>query len=320
MNLILKPFHGQAYLQNKIFTSCDDGKNIFYKLDKIMAKKGISIITADIKNPSEVDYYIFCDVPYPWEIRYWILLLKNQKKSILFCFESPIINPFSHLRFIQKLFKLVYSWEDANDLPVNVIKFYIPQTNKDLNVPKVSFNHKSFLIMVNSFKSSYPYFNILSRYKIDLYKTRLKAVNFFEKKIGNNFSLYGKGWSTDQYKSHRGYTDNKIQTLRHFKYCLCFENNPAPGYISEKIFDCFKAKCVPIYLGAPNICDYIPSSSFIDFRSFSNFDDLLFFLESISEKQYEKYLKSANKFMLLNSTQNIWFEDGFIKSFMQAMS
>ena len=40
------------------------------------------------------------------------------------------------------------------------------------------------------------------------------------------------------------------------------------GYISEKIFDCFFAGTVPLYLGAPDIEDYIPADTFIDLRQF----------------------------------------------------
>ncbi|KKQ75904.1 MAG: Fucosyltransferase [Candidatus Woesebacteria bacterium GW2011_GWB1_38_5b] len=310
MHLVLKPFHGKIYQKNGIFSSYD--KNIFYGIDKYLKKRGLNIVTADVTTPREADYYIFCDVPYPWEVKYWILLLKHLKKSILVCFESPIINPFSHLRFIQKLFKQVYSWEDSQNLPTNVIKFYIPQTNRDMNISPVKFTDKQFLVMINSFKSSHPFLNFLSRYKTDLYQERLRAIGFFESNLNNEFSLYGKGWPSGTYSSYRGYVKNKIRTLRMFKYSLCFENNPAPGYISEKIFDCFKAKCVPIYLGAPNIRDYIPESCFIDLRNFSNYQELLAFLKSISEANYERYLRSADKFLSNPKTIQTWFDPGFI--------
>ena len=36
------------------------------------------------------------------------------------------------------------------------------------------------------------------------------------------------------------------------------------GYVTEKIFDAFKAGCVPVYWGAENITKYVPAECFID--------------------------------------------------------
>lgn len=52
--------------------------------------------------------------------------------------------------------------------------------------------------------------------------------------------------------------EDKLGTLRHFRFALCFENCVFPGYVTEKVFDCFLSGCVPIYLGAPDITDFIP--------------------------------------------------------------
>ena len=41
-----------------------------------------------------------------------------------------------------------------------------------------------------------------------------------------------------------------------------------PGYMTEKIWDSFKAKTVPVYWGASNIEEYVPKNCFIDYRDF----------------------------------------------------
>lgn len=46
--------------------------------------------------------------------------------------------------------------------------------------------------------------------------------------------------------------DNKINYMSKFKFNLCPENSDYPGYVTEKIFDSFKAGCIPIYWGADN--------------------------------------------------------------------
>ena len=70
-----------------------------------------------------------------------------------------------------------------------------------------------------------------------------------------------------------------------------------PGLITEKIFDCFAAGTVPIYLGAPNITDYIPRSCFVDFRQFANYNNLYDYLANMSKGEYQKYLDAAKAFI-----------------------
>jgi hypothetical protein len=41
------------------------------------------------------------------------------------------------------------------------------------------------------------------------------------------------------------------------------ENSAARDYVSEKLYDAFTAGCVPLYMGAPNVNEYIPSPSAI---------------------------------------------------------
>jgi hypothetical protein len=106
--------------------------------------------------------------------------------------------------------------------------------------------------------------------------------------------------------------DNKIELLTGYKFCLCFENiTEVDGYLTEKIFDCFKAGCVPIYWGAENINQYIQQDCYIDFRQFRDYRKLLNFIENISEIEYSKYLKSISALMKDPSFQTRWFEYGF---------
>ncbi len=76
------------------------------------------------------------------------------------------------------------------------------------------------------------------------------------------------------------------------------------GYITEKIIDCFAAGCVPIYLGADNVTDYIPKECFIDKREFPSYRDLLRFLKSVSAEKHAAYLAAARKFLLSEPAQH----------------
>jgi len=51
----------------------------------------------------------------------------------------------------------------------------------------------------------------------------------------------------------------KIALMSTYKFCLAFENRCEEDYVSEKFFHALAAGCLPVYMGAPNIRDYLPS-------------------------------------------------------------
>jgi hypothetical protein len=48
------------------------------------------------------------------------------------------------------------------------------------------------------------------------------------------------------------FRDNKLAYLRLFKFNACPENSNYSGYVTEKLFDCLIAGCIPIYFGSHN--------------------------------------------------------------------
>lgn len=328
----LKPFNSKIYYKNKIF-EIESGHNIFFNFKKRIKKYGVSINTIDIKNKIPVDRYVYCDVPYPWEIDKWYKLVRNKERNVLFTFESPSVNPFSHFKVVHKLFKRVYAWNNHKVDGKKYFRLFIPQLNSVSEGGIRKFKEKKFLATVISNKSVPFLFKLFKPYTRDLYIERERAINFFENKIPFRFSLYGKGWDKPKpfslkekifgfkrHSSYKGEIKNKLRLLSSFKFCLAFENSSASGYITEKIFDCFKAGCVPIYLGAPDVEKYIPKSCFIDYRDFDGYGDLLYFLDSISERKYKGYIKKAQEFLKRETTLNRWFERSFEKTFLEAIS
>jgi len=336
MNILIKPIFGSVYKQNKFF-EVDNGDNIFFGFKDKLKKLGITINTIDVIVKDKVDRIVFCDMPFFWEIGYIVKLLLNKDKSILFCLESPVINPLSHRRFFYRFFSLVYTWNDRLVDNIRVRKFYSPVLNSNLNFRKISFGKKKLLCVINSnISTPYP-LRWLSPYKKVLYEERLKAINFFEKEIPSEFDLYGRGWDKSKkfslkeklfghkfYLSYRGSVPRnlnaKLDILSKYKFNLCFENCIADGYISEKILDCFKAHTIPIYLGAPNIGKYVPKNCFIDFRKFRDFSELINFLKGMNEETYSSYVNNAKKLLKKKDFRDKWFEDGFMKVFLEAIS
>jgi Glycosyltransferase family 10 (fucosyltransferase) C-term len=142
------------------------------------------------------------------------------------------------------------------------------------------------------------------------YVDRIKAIRYFSGH--SDFSLYGLGWD----KPIQGFGDEthkaalkaykgsipadvrcKREVMNGFKFAICFENCIFPGYITEKIFDCFLAGCIPVYFGAPDIADFVPSQSFIDFRQFGNFADLDQFLRGMTDSQARYFQEAAQAFL-----------------------
>lgn len=140
----------------------------------------------------------------------------------------------------------------------------------------------------------------------DLYNERLRAIS----ELGEDprFSLFGVGWSVPLpgWSSHlrgavaaafRGEVRDKDDCLRRFRFALCIENTAFPGYISEKIFDAFFAGTIPVYLGAPDIEQYVPAEAFIDMRRFSGYETLVSYLESLGSQDSKHYRETAQAFL-----------------------
>ena len=69
------------------------------------------------------------------------------------------------------------------------------------------------------------------------------------------------------------------------------------GYVTEKLFDCFYAGTVPIYLGANDIAQLIPANTYIDFRQFQTILELRNYLYSLSEEDIQQYRVAARVFL-----------------------
>jgi hypothetical protein len=161
----------------------------------------------------------------------------------------------------------------------------------------------------------------------ELYSERVKAIRWFESHAQANFTLFGNGWKVPQkrygrlgklqyrldkilpfllgksaFPSYRGPAQNKFEVLANARFCICFENaKDISGYITEKIFDCLFAGCVPIYWGEPHIEDIVPQACFIDFRQFLTsadpYRDLYEYLSKMTEQEYLVYQKAGSQFL-----------------------
>lgn len=142
------------------------------------------------------------------------------------------------------------------------------------------------------------------------YDVRLRAIVYFSR--FNDFDLYGRGWTrahaysappdlvrlaARRYVGELEGHEDKLRLLTRYRFALAIENTSFPGYITEKIYDCFYARCVPVYYGPPDIERFIPPETFVDLRRFRSLDHLNRHLRTMSEGSHRAKVEAAQAFL-----------------------
>lgn len=219
--------------------------------------------------------------------------------------ETSMIIPSNFDELFLQNFDIVGTWHDDYVDNQKYFKIYYPVALPMIDYI-VPFAEKKLCTLIAGYKKVLP----------QLYEERQKAIEFFERFHANEFDFYGKDWEKSRYTRYKTYKgkldfDKKIDCLKQYKFCICFENSRYPGYITEKIFDCFQAGCVPVYLGAPNVEQYIPRNCFISFTRFKNYKELYRYLSTMDEAVYDNYLSNIKEF--LNGQQAYFFTGSYYK-------
>src|SRR3989339_331199 len=303
----------KSFLKNELFNlksshNRDNCLYPYYLLKQYLSIKGISLNTYDYFNKNINEPYSLIFFDFPKNIDYYLKNYPNSDK-FLFIYESPIKNPANQIIENHKYFKKIFTW---NSIIVDNKKYFKLNYAMQIptNTPCVNFKNKKLCAAIFGHK--------LQSHKLELYSERINAIKWFQNNHLEDFDLYGEGWNKYYFKNklfhlnrfqfltkllkpnfpfYKGPVKSKIETYKNYKFALCFENAKFPNYVTEKIFDCFFARCVPIYLGAPNITTFIPQNTFIDKRQFKTYDELYNFLTNINEETYNKYLENIKNFI-----------------------
>jgi alpha(1,3/1,4) fucosyltransferase len=311
------------YNNNRIFDinskyNRDNAFHPFYTFKEQAKAKGIEVNTADLcLSNKEENILIFVDLH-----RNYKKIIKKYNainSSYLIIFESSPIRSINWETQNHKYFKKIFTW---NDSFIDNKKFFkINWTHKiPLSIPKnLEKKEKLCTLIAGNKKVSHP---------LELYSKRIESIRWFEKYHANEFDLYGIGWDefrtknkyfnfllsknrwmskpfAKNYPSYKGKIIDKKSILEKYKFSICYENvKNTPGYITEKIFDCFFAGCIPIYWGAPNILDHIPEECFIDKRKFASYESLYDFITTMTDETYLSYLNNIKNFL----TRCLWLK------------
>lgn len=145
----------------------------------------------------------------------------------------------------------------------------------------------------------------------ELYSKRIQAMSALAK-LGV-VDLYGRGWKRWWSRTscwlpywqnrrclmsiYQGECDSKYEVLSRYQFCLCFENMAMKGYVTEKLFDCLYVGTIPVYWGAPDIAELIPSATYIDARQFSSWQEMWGVLQKMNEDEIHARREAGRDFL-----------------------
>lgn len=285
---------------------------------------GVELSTYDRSRDKEYSTIIFPDMPNSSQFD-----LKSKsnigRDLYLVIFESELIKLENWDIDRHKYFTKIFTWNDSIVDGKKYIKYCWPNTiphNTHFN----NIKKNALCTMIAAHKQN--------KHPLELYSERVKAIRWFEKYHPEKFDLFGMGWNKyiftgklsylnkydfirklhkPKYPSYKGTVISKNDKLRNYKYSLCYENaRDISGYITEKIFDSFFAGCVPIYLGAPNVTDYIPPDTFIDKRQYPTYESLYKYLAEMSDSEYNGYQGNIQAF-LTSQQMHVYSAEKFVE-------
>lgn len=269
----------------------DHRLNAYYVMQKKFEENGDALHTVDMyDNLQDISCFLFFEYDKKWIIKLWKLGLSNRT---VYCNGEPeVVNPnncAAGYRGIKRYFPYILTWNDELVDNVRIFKRINPYF-VEVNRGTIPFNEKKLLTNISGNKKS--------THIKELYSERLKVIDFFEKYYPEMFEFYGVGWAKAGHPCYGGCPKKKAEVYHNFKFALSLENmRDVKGYVTEKILDCLTMGIVPIYAGATNISEYVPTECFIDYNQFSDLAQLAQFLINMSEKEYNQYLQEAKNFI-----------------------
>jgi len=304
---------GRGLDQDRIFDGNDpaarDGVNEPYiLLQQALGRQGLHLHTADVlvARGLRPDFEIHLNAQHA----------RTLVPAYVLLFETPHIRPLNANRNVLRRYRKVFTWrpdwiDGQQFLPMafpNV--FQIPQADGLAQRPRM-------VCMIAGNKAC-------TRHDgRELYSERVKTIRWFEQNRPADFELFGPGWARPaksknllrqvgnaarkvgnqlwgrtEFPSWRGKVAAKRDVLLTTRFAICYENvKDFPGYITEKIFDCFFAGCVPVYWGPSDVTSVVPPACFIDRRHFATHEALYQALSAMDDAAYRACQTAMAEFL-----------------------
>lgn len=308
-------FAAPGFARNSIFDlshelNRDDCLLPYYLLREKFRTHGIEINTPDTATEKPPLFELQMDAQQPG----------SSKAQYLLMLETPQIRPENSVAANSSCYRKVFTWDDRLTDGQRFIKINFPNSIRWHGMYGYEQRFR-FCCLISSNRAAAVQDNRV------LYTERVEVIRWFEANAPDDFQLYGVDWDIPQvrvgmlgklqrrfwleskkvvklnpFPSYCGKVTSKSDILTKTRFAICFENvRDLPGYITEKIFDCFFSGCVPVYWGASNISDYIPNECFIDRRAFRDTEGVFLFLKAMSAEQFHGYQHRIATFLQSDS-------------------
>lgn len=243
----------------------------------------------------------------------------SDRPCFAYLYEDAIVRPINASRAQLALYRRVFTSNEELIDGEHIVRLDYPN---DLRLrPGLAGWHERdlFCVLIASNKA------LLRPHPRNLHALRVATIRHFEASAAELFTLWGPGWDkpavrpghwgrivkrlnewkakvhpgVPPFPSYRGIIKGpKSAVLDRARFAICFENSQgSPGYLTEKIFDCFTSGCVPVYLGTTHAEPPIPAECFIDRAQFADHAALLEFLRAVTPQRYDAYRRAQAAFL-----------------------
>jgi hypothetical protein len=315
-------------------------------------ERGLRLVNADQLAEHEIDPHSVLLIANDWTSAARRLIARGARPAALVCFESPVVRwrLYYHLTRITAEFPHTFMFEGARERVAPTTRFhplYYPLPCPPPRPTGLPWSSRRFMIAIGD-NRAVPRARDLARWldrprevslsrmfaglrfrpiARDRYQARLRAVEAFSSH--SDFDLYGQDWDRRHPAVdprlhaaaagvYRGSAKNILGLLAKYRFALVYEDTRYSGYLTDRIFDCFFARCIPIYSGAPDIAQYVPPSAFIDVRQFVSFPELERFLTRMTEDDARRYVDAAHAFIISPAFES-WCEEHFARDLVDAL-
>jgi hypothetical protein len=320
----------EHYLKDRLFDLSDKHLNRddtllpFARLRDTLRQQGVAVRTADYLKSEEGSSLLK---------HYWSIGILNGYKALIgrhdvrlrgfVLAEPPLVAPkmYRALPELTRVFEEVYVHNTVGDgyslngvITSKLRKLYWPLPYDHVVEPFWSRSDR-LNKLVNITGNHNPRFR-----RPEFYSKRIEAMAALSE--FDAVDLYGRGW--DRWWSrqsmwlpywkfrrqlmsiHKGPCDSKLETLSQYRFCLCLENTPMKGWLTEKLFDCLYSGTVPVYWGAPDIETLVPPEAYVDFREYTNWDDVWSHIRGMSNSEWRRMRDVGRDFVIGGGMQKYY--------------
>lgn len=97
----------------------------------------------------------------------------------------------------------------------------------------------------------------------------------------------------------------KLMFLNQYRFNICFENGSYPGYVTEKLFNAFQVKTMPIYWGSATVNRDFNPKAFINASDHGDFNKLVDYIKHLdSPAGKQEYLDMIEQPAFKNNIPN----------------